>query len=199
MRVKRFKEERTIKTPVTVDWLDTFCAHARPMVGALATFMFATACRISEAKRLEWHDIDFNQRTILVRDSKTRKQRLAHMPHRLIVALANLPRDEAPFGSWSESRLRIFWDEDIAVAAVAVPGFERLTFHSCRHGFATKMLRDGVDAKTAAALGGWDDIQLFMETYVHAIQDATLTEGVFDTPLTRGQGSPQQKQRLRGK
>ena len=69
----------------------------------------------------------------------------------------------------------------MAATAEAVPGFERLTFHCCRHGFATEMLRDGTDPKTAAWLGGWNDIGLFMETYAHAIQDPTLTEGLFDT------------------
>jgi integrase len=188
VRVKRSKEDRTIKTPVTVEWLDTFCVHARPLTAALATFMFATACRIAEARRLTWKDIDFNSRTVLIRDSKTRKERLAHMPSRLIVALANLTsRDEPPFAGRgkSEANLRRFWDEDVALAADGVEGFERLTFHSCRHGFATKMLRDGKDAKTAAALGGWDDITLFMETYVHAIRDATLTDDIFDTPETQ--------------
>jgi hypothetical protein len=42
------------------------------------------------------------------------------------------------------------------------------------------------DPKTAAWLGGWDDITLFMKTYAHAIKDATLTEGIFDgTNLTQ--------------
>lgn len=72
------------------------------------------------------------------------------------------------------------WDEDVAEAAKAVPGFERLTFHSCRHGFATKMLRDGMDPKTAAWLGGWDDVSLFMDTYAHAIEDPALNERIFD-------------------
>jgi len=110
------------------------------------------------------------------------------MPQRLLVALANLPGERKPNDmvfDCSESSLRRFWDADVAKTAEAVPGFERLTFHSCRHGFATKMLRDGTDAKTAARLGGWDDIGLFMKTYAHAIQDPTLTEGIFDTPVTQ--------------
>src|SRR5262245_9796220 len=86
------------------------------------------------------------------------------MPLPLFVALSNLPRDRKPF-YWSESSLRRFWDQDVAKTAEAVRDFERLTFHSCRHGFATKMLRDGTDAKRAAWLGGWDDIGLFMKTY----------------------------------
>jgi site-specific recombinase XerD len=75
--------------------------------------------------------------------------------------------------------LRRLWDEDIAETAEAVKGFERLTYHCCRHGFATEMLRDGADAKTAAYLGGWEDITLFMETYAHAIEDTTLNERLF--------------------
>lgn len=185
VRMKRFKFERKVKTPVTVEWLDTFCTHARPLMQALVLQMFATAERINEAMRTDWPDYDFQQRTIRVRDSKNQKERFAHMPSRLLVALANLPRDAKPFGRWSESSLRRFWDDDVAATAKAVPGFKRLTFHCCRHGFATKMLRDGVDPKTAALLGGWDDVKLFIDTYAHALKDAKLTDGIFDTPLTR--------------
>jgi integrase len=184
IRIRRFKFEQKIKKPVTLDWLNTFCNHARPVIKALVLGMFATACRFNEARRLDWPDFDFTARTILIRDTKTRKERLANMPQPLLLALANLPRDKKPF-HWSESQLRRFWDEDVAKTAEAVPGFERLTFHSCRHGFATKMLREGIDPKTAAKLGGWDDIGLFMKTYAHAMQDATLTDKLFDTDLTR--------------
>jgi integrase len=178
----RFKFASKIKTPFTVEWLDHFCAHARPLNIALATLMFGTACRISEARRLDWHDIDFNERAIKIKDHKTSKERLAHMQDRLLVALANLPRDKKPF-YWSESKLRRMWDEDVANTAKAVRGFERLTFHSGRHGFATKMLRAGVDPKTAAEAGGWDDITLFMETYAHAIGDRRVTDEIFGTKL----------------
>lgn len=195
VRMKRFKFETKVKKPVTVEWLDAFCVHASPMNAALVTVMFATACRFGEAHRLEWSDIDFQQRTILIRDSKTQSQRVAHMPQRLLVALANLPRDEKPF-PWSETVQRRRWDEDVAKTAEAVPGFERLTYHCCRHGFATKMLRDGVDPKTAAKLGGWKDIALFLNTYAHAMKDARITEGIFGTPVAREESAPEQKQEV---
>ncbi len=180
IRIKdRFEYDQKIKKPVTLDWLDTFCAHARPVVAALATFMFATGCRISEARRLEWADIDFQSKTIHVRKTKAKKARMPHMPTRLLVALANLPRDTKPFER-SESRLRRHWDADVEATAKAVPGFERLTFHSCRHGMATKLLRDKVDVKTAAGLAGMS-VQVMLATYAHAMQDTTLTEGLFGT------------------
>lgn len=179
VRIKRFKFEKKIKRPVTLEWLDAFCKHADARMKALATFLFATGCRISEARRVQWSDIDFQQRTILIRKTKNKRQRLPHMPQRLLVALGNLTdRDTSPFGQ-PETSLRRDWDA--VIAKVDKQGFERLTFHSCRHGFATKLLRDGIDPKTAATLGGWDSVSLFIETYAHAMPNARLTEGLFDT------------------
>src|SRR4029077_11152666 len=117
---------------------------------------------------------------ILVRQTKNKKQRLPHMPARLLITLANLPRDKKPF-PYSETQMRRLWDETIAKAAEAVPSFVRLTCHCCRHGFATKLLRDGVDPKTAAALGGGESVSLFIETYAHAMHNPDLTERLFDT------------------
>lgn len=192
IRIKRFKFERKIKQPVTLEWLDTFCAHARPMIAAFATHMFATGCRFNEARRLEWSDIDFHERTILIRKTKNRQERQPHMPSRLLVALANLSRDEKPF-PWSESQMRRFWDEDVAKTAEAVPGFVRLTCHSCRHGMATKLLRDGVDITTAAALAGMS-VGVMLGTYAHAMQRPQLTEQLFDTPKSNGEVQPEQNQ-----
>lgn len=184
VRVKRFKFEKKIKKPIMLDWLDAFCPHAEPYIAALAIFMFATGCRISEAERLEWHDIDFKNQSILIRKTKNKKERLPHMPQRLLVALANLPRDQKPFGR-PRTTMRDAWDRAVEATAKVVSGFERLTFHSCRHGFATTALRElRLDPKTAAWLGGWESIQLFMETYAHAIQEPRLTDGMFGTDLT---------------
>jgi len=138
--------------------------------------------------RAGWSDYDFKARTVLVRDTKTATERLAHMPDRLLVALANLPRDAKPF-DWSESSLRRFWDEDVAKTAREVPGFKRLTFHSCRHGFATALLQDGVDVVTVSKLGGWSSPHQVLDTYAHAVNNLRLTDrlfGTIDTPVTRG-------------
>lgn len=179
VRVRRFQFERKIKAPITLEWLDIFCKHAEPAIGALALTMFATGCRISEARRIEWTDINFSARMILVRDHKTKKQRIAHMPQRLLVALANLSREASPFGQ-PETSIRRAWDAAILAAAKANDGFMRLTCHSCRHGFATTLLRHGKDVATVAKLGGWSSPHQVLATYAHAIDDATLTEELFD-------------------
>lgn len=193
IRIKGFKYQAEIKEPVTLDWITTLAIYARPIIKALAFQMFSTAERFCEAHATVWDDYNFEQRTVRVRDTKTGQEDFAHMPQPLLVALANLPRDKKPFYP-SETTLRIMWDEDVAATAKAVPGFKRLTFHCCRHGFATKMLRDGVDPKTAARLGRWKDTALFLNTYTHALENSRLTEGLFSTKTAQPEDRAEQKQ-----
>lgn len=190
IKIERFEFEQQIKQPVSLQWLDTFCSHARPVISALATFMFATACRISEARRLDWPHINFQERAILIVKTKNKSQRLPHMPARLLVALANLPRDAKPFGT-PESTLRRWWDQDIEATAKAVPGFNRLTFHSCRHGFITKLLNEGMDVVTIGKLGGVSP-ELILATYGHALNNPKLANKVFDPDLTQPADVPKE-------
>lgn len=176
---KRFAFEKKIRKPVTLEWLDAFIIYADKELAALATFMFATGCRISEARRVEWADIDFQTRTILIRKTKNKRQRLPHMPQRLLLALANLPRDHRPFGT-AYTTFRDAWDR---VAKTA--GIEGLTFHSCRHGFATTLLHAGIDVVTVAKLGGWESPQQVLATYGHAKDDPKLTNTLFGTDSTQ--------------
>jgi integrase len=179
LKIKRLKVETRLKTPVTLEWLDAFCAHAtRPDQAALATFMFATGARISEALAVQWDDIDFKGKTVLIRQTKLGNERRAHLPIRLVVVLANLPRKAKPFPYATDVSAAYGWEATIAQA-----GIEPLTFHSCRHGFATALLHKGVDVVTIAKLGGWKSAAHVLATYGHARNDATLTDLVFGTEI----------------
>jgi integrase len=195
IRVKRFKTEKKIKPPFTLEWLDKFCECASPHLGALALFMYATGARISEALAVEWEHVDLQRATALIPKSKISEQRLVHLPPRLVAAIANLPKvpNRPVFFYRLRGDLHNLWDETIKRA-----GIKRMTPHSGRHGFATTVLRAGIDPKTGAWLGGWKNIRHFMETYAHAIQDITLNERVFDTPLTQSKPDNSRKPRKTG-
>jgi integrase len=60
-----------------------------------------------------------------------------------------------------------------------------LSPHSCRHGFATALLRNGVDVLTIAKLGGWKNARRVLETYGHAMDDMTPTDQINGPPLTQ--------------
>jgi integrase len=186
IRVKRFKVDTKSKIPATLEWCQAFMAHSKPHLGGLALFMFLTGARISEALTVRWEDIDFNAKLVLIRQTKLGNERRAHLPQSLIVALANIPRVKSRpvFLYTMRSNCIRVWR-----TAVKRAGIAPLSFHSCRHGFATALLQAGIDPVTIAKLGGWKTPRHVFETYGHANDDATITDRISDTHLTQGQRS----------
>ncbi|KKL05941.1 hypothetical protein LCGC14_2600990 [marine sediment metagenome] len=188
IRIKRFKVDTRTKVPATAAWVRDFALHASPHLGAMCLFMFGTGARRGEATQLQWRDLDLTARTATIRQAKVQDTRIAHLPETVVIALANIPSnrnpDEPVFQYLGAGNVKQVWD-----AVIERAGIERLTPHSCRHGFATTMLRQGIDPKTVAKLGGWKDVATVMKYYAHAMDDPTLTEAVFDTELTQSTAS----------
>lgn len=192
LKIRRFKVETRIKNPVTLEWMDKFCEHAtRPEIKALALLMFGTGARISEALAVQWADINYKEKTVLIRQTKVGSERKARLHMRVIVALANLPKGDKPFPFANDTSALTSWQATIAKA-----GIEPLTFHSCRHGFATALLHKGVDVVTIAKLGGWKSAAHVFQTYGHARNDATLTDRIFDTEIDTSASPSKQDQLL---
>ena len=196
IRVIRFKIETKSKIPATLEWVKAFMSHSSPHLGGLALFMFLTGARVSEALAVEWGDIDLKAKSVLIRQTKLGNERRAHLPQSLIIALANIPRSNSKRGVfWYETRNHCLmtWRRAAKRAKIAL-----LSFHSCRHGFATALLRAGIDPVTVAKLGGWKSVRHVFETYGHANDDKTLTDLISGTDLTQPKPSNQRKQRRTG-
>lgn len=185
IKVERFKSETKLKTPATWKWVQAYMAHANPHLAALCCFMFLTGARISEALNVTWGDVDLDRKRALIKQTKVGKERLAHLPPPLVVAMANIESNRNPeekvFKYSSRHTVTPQWKKPIKRA-----GIDPLTFHACRHGFATSLLHKGVDPITVAKLGGWADAQLVFNTYGHAMKDDTLADLIAsDTPATQ--------------
>lgn len=182
IKVKRFKTDTKVKIPATLEWVEAFMGHASPHLGAMALFMFLTGARISEAIRLRWKDVDLKAKQAKIRQTKQRDERIAHLPQKLVVALANLPQTDRPvFGYENRGGGTVEAWERVCKRA----GIPYLSFHCCRHGFATALLRAGVDVVSVAKLGGWKTPKLVLDTYGHATDDPTLTDLISGTNLTQ--------------
>ncbi len=70
---------------------------------AFAQLLYGTGMRISEGLRLRVQDVDFERRTIIVREGKGGKDRALMLPQRLIPAL----REQL-------ARARVLWSADQA-------------------------------------------------------------------------------------
>lgn len=182
--VRRFPTAKKAKEPVTWAWVEAFMANASPHLGALACFMFLTGARITEALDVRWRDVDLPARRALIRETKIASERRAHLPPPLVVAIANIPGERDP-GARVFRYVRRDTATDPWENACKRAGIKPLTFHSCRHGFATALLHSGVDPITVAKLGGWKSPQHVLSTYGHAMQDDTLADRIGKN-LTQG-------------
>lgn len=182
MSIKRFQVERKEKEPATSQWIDAFMASASPHLGALACFMFGTAARISEALAVRWEDVDLQRATAIIRQTKIGDERRAHLQPLLVAAISNIEgeRTGTVFRYSNRNTAKPPWRN-----AVKRAGIRPLSFHACRHGFATGLLQAGVDPVTVAKLGGWKSAQHLFATYGHAMSDITVTNRLFDTPATQ--------------
>ena len=189
IKVKRFPTDPDTKSPATLEWVNAFASQATEdgltHLAALCLFMFGTAARIGEAVRVTWADIDLVSGKAKLSGRKPQPwSRVAHMPPRVVSALANIPSNRNPeervFGYSEPSSTNKVWGNVCARAEI-----EYLTPHCCRHGFATTMLQAGFDVKTVAARGGWKDPSVVLKTYAHALEDETVTDALFDTNLTQ--------------
>jgi integrase len=156
------------------------------VVGALALFMFLTGARVSEALAVGWGDVNLNECTVLIRQTKVSSERVAHLPTRLVAALASLPRvnGRPVFVYRKRADLTRAWR-----TAIHAAGLKYLSTHCCRDGFATRLLRKGVDVVTVAELGGWKTPAQVLKTYGHAIKNVRLTDLLADGKLTHADAS----------
>lgn len=185
IKVARFNVEASARPAVTLEWVDAFVAQAAedglPHLGALCLFMFGTGARAGEAVRLTWADVDMIERTATLSGRKPKPwTRTAHLPPPVLAAMANIPSNRCPddpvFQYLGAQNIKQSWE-----AVVTRAGIQRMTPHSCRHGFATAMLRAGFDVKTVAERGGWKDAAIVLKHYAHAIEDRTVTDEIFVT------------------
>jgi integrase len=190
IKVKRFPPQHKEKEPATLEWVRAFMAHTKPHLGAYALFMFLTGARPSEALAVDRErDLNLQEATVIIRETKTvrdstvvSKTRTAHLPPMLVAALANLPivPGRPLFVYRKYGHMIETWKAEIERAKIA-----DLTPHCCRHGFATELLRRGVDVHTVAWLGGWASAAQVLETYGHAIKRRDLTNLIAGTPVAQ--------------
>jgi integrase len=182
IRVPRFPVVKKAKVPVTWEWVQAFMAHAgTPGLAALVCLMYLTGARISQALAVEWSDVDFKRRKIKIGSSKGGDEDFRHMPSELIAALANIGggRKGPVFAFKSRGNARTQW-----AGAIRRAGIKFLSYHRCRHGFATGLLDKGVSPITVAKRGGWKDPRHVFETYGHDIASEDVTDVLTDTAPT---------------
>lgn len=177
--IKRFPEPIRQRPAASKEWIEKFVEAAlamdMPETAAIVRFMFETGARVSEACRLEWKDVSLDSGRVFLERTKT-EPRTVFVTERTVGLLRSLPARGRVFAASNRSTVhkRIY-------AVCQNSGLAKFSSHELgRHGFYTEMIvKNRVDPKTAARLGGSKSVRLVMETYVSPDEDRGIIDEVF--------------------
>ena len=168
---------------IGMEWIEAFIAEANPYLAALELFMFQTAARISSAISMESDDFNLQQGVALIPPDKEHPARLVYLTPRMVAMLANLkPRNGRVFGYKNRWGVYGTWKR-----ACKRAGIEYIPPHQAgRHSFATELIiRQKVDIKTVADLGGWKSTKILLNTYTHPEGHKDIILNTFGTKSTQ--------------
>jgi integrase len=170
--------------------LDTFQKH-RPGHYPFALLLARTGMRVGEAVALQWQDIDFEQRIIHVRRSKSRtvidtpksgKSREVDMSKQLADALLKVRKEmitqsvrSGQRSKWvfpgqvTETMDATAWRRRTFDVMVKLAGLSKMRVHDLRHTYASLMLANGQPLIYVQRQLGHHSIQITADTYSHLI------------------------------
>jgi len=132
---------------------------------------YGAGLRVSEAVSIKSKDIDFNDLTIFIDNSKGGKDRISVIPGRLVndlkTMMAGKSGNQYLFESERGGKLSCRTAQMIFEKALKKAGIGKsATFHSLRHSFATHLLESGVDVRYVQELLGHRNIRT-TQRYTH--------------------------------
>lgn len=172
--IPRMKRDHSLPTVLSRTEIQSIIDHTSNLKHkAIIATMYSSGLRVSEVAHLHYDDISRTNKTIHVRDSKSRRDRYTILSERNLDLLTEYwfqcgrPREILFPSSWTgtylnPSSINQFFKKSAALAGIT----KRVTSHCCRHSFASHLFEDGVDIRYIQALLGHIDPKS-TEIYIH--------------------------------
>ena len=168
------KLDRSLPTVLSRDEIQSIIDHTPNLKHkAIIATMYSSGLRVSEVVHLHYDDISRTNRTIHVRESKSRRDRYTILSDRNLDLLTEYwfqcgrPRDILFPSSWTGTYLdKNSINQYFKKSAFRAGITKHVTSHCCRHSFASHLFENGVDIKYIQALLGHVDPRS-TEVYVH--------------------------------
>jgi len=139
------------------------------------SLIYSAGLRGQEVINLKISDIDFDRKTIHIRQSKYKKDRIVPLSNVMIIGLRKYLAAENPYiwlfngkepdGRYSVKGLSWVLRENIKKTSIT----KEVNLHSLRHSYATHLLEDGLNIVTLKELLGHSEITTTM-IYLHVAQ-----------------------------
>ena len=141
----------------------------------ILTLIYSAGLRGQEVINLKISDIDFERKTIHIRQSKYKKDRIVPLAESMAVGLKKylsaenphvwLFNGKEPDGRYSSNGLSWVMRENLKKTSIT----KEVNLHSLRHSYATHLLEQGLNIVTLKELLGHAEITTTM-TYLHVAQ-----------------------------
>lgn len=188
--IPRMKLDRSLPTVLTREEIDSVIEFTPNLKHkAIISTMYSSGLRVSEVVRLHYDDISRKNRTIHVRESKSRRDRYTILSDRNLDILTEYwfkcgrPKDILFPSSWTgtyldKNSINQYFKKSAAAAGIT----KKVSSHCCRHSFASHLFENGVDIKYIQALLGHVDPKS-TEVYIHVSNKSLLgIRSPFDQP-----------------
>jgi len=135
-----------------------------PKYRLMISIGYGCGLRVSEVVKLKVADLDINELTIHIKNSKGKKDRISILPEKLQNDLQNIIAGKKPFdyifnsnrgGKLTTASLQKMFRKSLIKTNINKPA----TFHSLRHSFATHLLENGTDVRYVQVLLGHSNIR----------------------------------------
>jgi integrase len=197
-RFQRLKEPRgriRVIEPHEEQTLDTLLRErGEEDMADLVMFLIDTGCRLGEALRLRWRDINWAQEAGFVWKTKTDAPRVVVLTKRVLSMLRTRQGRglESPFAGLSKNHISYVWAR--ARREMGLVDDTEFTVHALRHTCATRLVNAGVPLYTVQRLLGHSTIKV-TERYAHlapaALREAqTVLNGLNQASVQAHQNHP---------
>ena len=164
------KEEETLRSAISTGMRR--CRN--PWIAPLFDLALETSCRRSELLRVMWKDVDLDQRTMQLRDTKNGEDRLIALSERAIAVLQELRRPENRLFPISAEAVKCAWRRLRERA-----GCVDLRFHDLRHEAISRLFERSLTIPEVATMTGHKDIRMLLR-YGHAASVRLFAEKLND-------------------
>jgi integrase len=148
------KKNDSLRRAQIAPWFDAVQRIGNPVISAYLQGLLLTGARRNELAALRWVDVDFQWKSLTIRD-KVEGERVIPLPPYLENLISHLPRrNEFVFSSPSAKSGRIEEPRKQHVKALAVAGLPALSLHGLRRSFGTLSEWVEVPAGVVAQLMG---------------------------------------------
>lgn len=170
--------KKDTKLPIILNHIELKVLFAAPTLlkqRVVLTLIYSAGLRGQEVINLKISDIDFVRRTIHIRQSKYKKERIVPLAESMAVGLKKYLKAENPHiwlfngkepdGRYSVRGLSWVMRENLRKTSIT----KDVNLHSLRHSYATHLLEQGLNIVTLKELLGHADITTTM-IYLHVAQ-----------------------------